>query len=120
MRKPICLLVALIACCLALAGVAGPKITNIVVSFEDGSQQRVDLPAPAPVPMTQPSTAPTTQRIDKPFLGVNLEALRDYDRQFMFIDAMKTSRKFGSATKPFDQSATLGPDGWPTGDAGTL
>ena len=70
---------------------------------------------------TQPAAQPATQPAgDHPFLGVNLESLRDYDRQFMFIDAMKTSRRFGSAAKPFDEKADLTPDGWPAGDAGTL
>ena len=38
----------------------------------------------------------------------------------MFIDAMRTSRPFGTADKPYDHSAVVGADGWPTQDAGTL
>ena len=115
---------------------AQPAIKNVIVTFQDGTQQRVDAPAPAQdattqptaatqpttqaaIKMVDPATAPPARRIE-PFLGVNLEALRDYDRQFMFIDAMKTSRKFGSAKTPYDGKATIGPDGWPMDDAGTL
>jgi hypothetical protein len=113
MRKTVALGFILVACCLALAA---PKITSIIVGFDDGSDQQL-----AAAVTTQPATAPTTQPFnDGAFLGINLESLRDYDRQFMFIDVIKTSRRFGSSTKPFDQSATLGPDGWPTTDAGTL
>src|SRR5688572_30430284 len=108
MGRPICFILVLIVCCLALAG---PKVTNIVISFDDGSEQRVSVAS------TQPAPVPTTQTRERPFLGVNLESLRDYDRQFMFIDAMKTSRRFGSALKPYDGQATLDADGWPTGDA---
>ena len=107
---------------MALAAVAahsaGPAVTSVVVNFDDGSRQQLNSPA------TQPATAPTTRdfcaRREEPFLGVNLESLRDYDRQFMFIDAMKTSRRFGSAARPYDGKAILAPDGWPGDDAGTL
>ena len=77
------------------------------------------------MPTTTLTTAPATQpqvraRREEPFLGINLESLRDYDRQFMFIDAMKTSRRFGTARTPYDGKAILAPDGWPGDDAGTL
>lgn len=52
-------------------------------------------------------------------IGVNLEEIKDWSRSFMFVDAMKSARQFGSAAAPWDQSATLDANGWPTGDAGT-
>src|SRR4051812_28162789 len=53
-------------------------------------------------------------------LGVHLEGNRDWSRSFMFVDAMKSAREFGSASAPWDGNATLGPDGWPTGDFGAV
>lgn len=108
------------------------EISSVVVHFADGSEQRLDAAAPAtrptvPPPATAPTTAPdpaapprAIARRVEPFLGVNLESLRDYDRQLMFIDAMKTSRRWGSPNKTFDGKGIVGPDGWPGDDAGTL
>jgi hypothetical protein len=112
------------------ARAAAPNVTGVVVEFADGSQQRITpgapttapappTPPPATVPATAPSTLPVGRR-DEPFLGINIETPRDYERQFMFIDAMKTSRRFGSVTKPYDTKATLNPDGTPVGDAGAM
>jgi hypothetical protein len=53
-------------------------------------------------------------------LGVNLEAVRDYSQSMMFVDLMKAARKFGSPETPWDEKAPVGPDGWPTGDAGAV
>ena len=106
---------------------AAPAVSRVVVEFADGTSQKIDAPpTPPPTPPpTQPTTAPSTKptapaRRDEPFLGINIESNRDYERQFMFIDAMKTSRRWGSAQKPYDSKAIVGPDGWPADDAGTI
>jgi hypothetical protein len=100
-------------------------VTSVVVQFTDGTQQKLDAAAAAPAtqPGATPQALPGAGGADdwsRPILGVNLESLRDYERQFMFIDAMKTSRKFGSPEKPYDAKAAVDADGWPTGDAGTM
>jgi len=59
----------------------------------------------------QPAASP-------PELGVNLEEVTDWGRSFMFADAMKHARPWGSYDKPYDERAPLDADGWPTGDAG--
>lgn len=51
-------------------------------------------------------------------VGLNLEGVRDWNRSFMFVDAMKSARQFGSASTPWDTAAVLDANGWPTGDAG--
>jgi hypothetical protein len=133
----VALLVALVSSAERPIRAAAPNVANVVITFDDGTQQRVDALAQPPTtgpattgPATTGPAVPTTQpliprrpiaRRDEPFLGVNLESLRDYDRQFMFIDAMKTSRRFGSPNKTYDQQAILSPvDGSPGDDAGTL
>jgi hypothetical protein len=50
---------------------------------------------------------------------VNIETNRDYERQFMFINAMKTSRRWGTTTQPYNEKGPTGADGWPSDDAGT-
>jgi hypothetical protein len=52
-------------------------------------------------------------------IGVNLEEIKDWSRSFMFVDAMKSARKFGSATTPWDETAPVDANGWPIGDSGT-
>lgn len=69
--------------------------------------------APAPAPAPAPSTS-------GPPLGVNLEALSDWARLPPFVDMMKTSRRWGSADAPWDESAPVDALGWPTGDAGVV
>ncbi len=59
-------------------------------------------------------------RPEKPPLGVNLEFVSDAARSMVFVDAMKSARKFGSADSPWDERATVGADGWPTGDSGVV
>jgi hypothetical protein len=91
-------------------------VTGVVVQFTDGTEQRLAAaPANPEVPPSPPATAAT-----RPILGVNLESLRDYDRQFMFVDVMKTSRRWGTPEKPYDTKGPIGDDGWPTGDFGTV
>ena len=69
--------------------------------------------AAEPAPLTSPPPV-------HPPLGVNLEAVNDYARSMMFVDAMKSARKFGSPDAPWDGNATVDADGWPTQDAGTV
>ncbi len=89
-----------------------PAVQSVTVQFADGSQQQL-LAATA---------GPLDPHVLNPgrCLGINLEGLRDYDRSFMFIDAMKTCRKFGTVQMPYDEKAQVDANGWPTGDAGTL
>ena len=62
------------------------------------------------------SASPST----RPPLGVNIEGLADWMRTPMFVDAFKTSRKFGSPDKPWDGDCKLRSNGWPAGDFGTV
>ncbi len=66
------------------------------------------------------ASQPATTQSAKPPLGVNLEFVNDYARSMVFVDAMKSARKFGSPDAPWDENAPLGADGWPTGDAGVV
>jgi len=91
-------------------------LNSVTLNYNDGSQQTVPAAAqPAPPGELPPNVAnpPTT-------LGINLEGLTDWERSFMFIDAMRTARKFGVANVPHGQNAPLDANGWPTTDAGTL
>jgi len=74
----------------------------------------VFLAVTSPISAATPSTAHTV-----PF-GVNLEGLADWMRTPMFVDAFKTSRRFGSPDKPWDGDCKLGPHGWPAGDFGVI
>src|SRR5262245_22430976 len=56
----------------------------------------------------------------RPQLGVNLEGVVAYARSMVFVDAMKSARKFGSAATPWDESGAVDPHGWPTGDVGIV
>lgn len=53
-------------------------------------------------------------------IGVNLEGVKDYARNFMFVDAIKSARKFGSVEKPWEGEVSLGGDGWPTQNFGIV
>ncbi|MEA2711279.1 MAG: hypothetical protein QOF78_3880, partial [Phycisphaerales bacterium] len=92
-----------------------PKVTGATVQFDNGAEQKL-VPAPDPTPPTPPVDDGQWKH---PILGVNLESVRDYDRQFMFIDVIKTSRRWGTPEKPFDSKGPIGDDGWPAGDFGT-
>lgn len=50
-------------------------------------------------------------------VGVNVEAVSDYSRSFMFADAMKSARRFGTVGSPWDEAAPVDEQGWPVGDA---
>lgn len=97
-------------------------VSGVVVQYTDGTAQRFD-PRATPPPTSAPTTMPTevgTPAKPKSKLGVNVEQLRDYSRSMMFIDAMKTARKFGSAAKPWTGTVPLDENGWPTTDAGAV
>jgi hypothetical protein len=64
-----------------------------------------------------PADAP---RPAKPQMGVNLEGVIDYARSMMFVDLMKSARRFGSPSVPWDEKAPVDEHGWPTGDAGVV
>src|SRR5690349_20064804 len=53
-------------------------------------------------------------------LGIHLELNRDWSRSFMFVDAMKSARQFGTPNAPWDEAAKVGPDGWPIEDFGAV
>lgn len=53
-------------------------------------------------------------------LGTNIGWVNDWDATQMFADAMKQARKFGSLNAPFDESASVDSQGWPTEDAGVI
>ncbi len=53
-------------------------------------------------------------------IGVNIGWVTDWDPTQMFADAMKEARRFGSVSKPYDETATVDTNGWPTQDAGVL
>jgi hypothetical protein len=54
----------------------------------------------------------------KSLLGGNLEGPADFGRQMMFINIVKTARKFGSAETPYDGKGVVDALGNPTGDCG--
>jgi hypothetical protein len=64
--------------------------------------------------------AQATQPAARSRLGVNIPTLRDWTPMFMFIDVMKSSRRFGSADRPWEGEVPLDEDGWPTTDAGVI
>src|SRR5688572_4306542 len=70
----------------AFAQQAG-KVSGVVVQFEDGTEQK--LSAAQDPPASPPPPAPPSEWT-RPILGINLESPRDFDRQFMFINVMKT------------------------------
>jgi hypothetical protein len=53
-------------------------------------------------------------------MGVNLEKLADWGRSGAFVDLMKTSRAWGSATAPWIPINEVDADGWPLRDAGVV
>jgi hypothetical protein len=62
------------------------------------------------------TVTPTAQQSAE--LGVNIGWVNDWDPTQMFADAMKQARKFGSVSAPYDESAGVDAQGWPTQDAG--
>ena len=62
----------------------------------------------------QPAQAETNSA----YMGINVSNPADYDGGRAFADAMKSSRSWGSVNAPYDGSAAVDSNGWPTGDAG--
>lgn len=53
-------------------------------------------------------------------VGINLMGNYDWTRQYVFADAMRHSRGWGSVLAPWDLAAPVDADGWPTADAGII
>src|SRR4051812_49228425 len=53
-------------------------------------------------------------------IGVNLEGNKDYARSNMFVDLVKSARRFGSPDTPWDEKCPTDKQLWPTTDAGLL
>lgn len=85
------------------------RVSSVRVNFPDGTHE--DLYPPA---ATQPTPTPSIG----PFLGVNLNTPNDWDVTQVFADAMRTARRPGSTSRPYDESAITDADGWANGDAG--
>ena len=56
----------------------------------------------------------------RPDIGVGLEGLADWSRAMMFADAMKTSRRWGRAERPWEHDIRTDALGWPLEDAGIV
>jgi hypothetical protein len=57
---------------------------------------------------------------EEQWFGMNLNSCEDYQPNDMFVDVMKSSRGWGSPAAPWDLSAPLDADGWPSADAGVV
>ena len=66
-------------------------------------------------PAMAQETAPVTLA---PLIGANLPSISDYSPTPVYVDLVRQARRFGTAQTPWDEKATLGPDGWPVGDFG--
>jgi|GEM_PF-1938986 Carbohydrate binding module (family 6). len=75
------------------------------------------LPSPPNVGKAPP---PFRAGATPPPLGVNIEGASVTARSNVFVDVMKTTLRWGSANAPWDQTAPVDADGWPTGDAGVF
>lgn len=62
----------------------------------------------------------TSKAAGTPPLGVNLEGLSDWARIPPFVDAMKTSRPWGTPDAPWQEITQVDARGWPTVDAGVV
>jgi hypothetical protein len=95
---------------------AARDVSRVVVRFNDGSEQSfASAAAPAP---GQPSHARR-----RSLVGVNVGGINDHSRNRMFIDAMKSARRFGAPTKPWANKPgpVLDPKtGWPAEDFGVV
>src|SRR5262245_31205353 len=90
-------------CALALYADQPGAIRSVTVHLADGSSQQFN-PTSQPAVDEANAKANTANPPPDPSIcmGINLEALRDYDRSFMFIDAMRTCRRFGTVKAPHD------------------
>jgi hypothetical protein len=82
-------------------------------------------------PNTRPGDGPAPPRHGEPGgpppglaprsrVGVNIGRLRDWTPMFMFIDVMKSARRFAFPDKPWEGEAPFDAHGWPTADAGVI
>src|SRR4030095_13268176 len=69
---------------------------------------------------TMAQTQPSTQPAPRSRLGVNISRVRDWTPAFMFIDVMKSARRFASPERPWEGDVPLDDHGWPTADAGVI
>ncbi len=53
-------------------------------------------------------------------IGVNVGSVNDYAVESFFVDAMKQSRHWGTASTPWDEAANVDALGWPAQDAGVV
>lgn len=53
-------------------------------------------------------------------LGANIDGVVDWSRTNAFVDVEKQVRKFGSPDAPWDGSASVDANGWPTSDFGAV
>jgi len=63
---------------------------------------------------------PAAPNAPLPHLGANLPAIADYSFTPVYANLLHQARKFGSAAAPWDGTAPLEPDGWPSGDFGVV
>ena len=76
-------------------------------------------PKSAPAPKPKPNPTPIPAPRSKGFLGINLAPVTYYTREWVFVDAMKQSRKWlptrPGGSNPWDSGETLKLDanGWP-------
>lgn len=57
---------------------------------------------------------------DPAMMGIGVDGVEDWSRLYLFADAMKQSRGWGSPRTPWDLAAPIDANGWPTGDAGVV
>ncbi len=57
---------------------------------------------------------------DPAMMGIGVDGVEDWSRLYLFADAMKQSRGWGSPRTPWDLAAPLDANGWPTADAGVV
>ncbi len=86
------------------------------------SQPSTPTGGPVVVPPVTPAPDVAADPTPRNFLGVNLERPVDWNREAMFIDAVKTARRFGPPAQPWDEQhpAPVDADGWPTQDFGAV
>jgi hypothetical protein len=116
------------------AKVRGSSTIRVIVSVINSHTASLSVtPAPTPnltaspilafSPTATPTPAPArppSHDLANPNIGVNLEGVSDWARSAMFVDLMKSSRRWGSVATPWDERAATDPDGWPTQDAGIV
>ncbi|MBM3465029.1 MAG: hypothetical protein FJX76_23260 [Armatimonadetes bacterium] len=122
--------------------VNGEPVTSVLLALEvtGSAGERVHLSwdfsdAPPPAPNDPPSppadenppppapggeNPPPVTGSDTVPIGVNLDFNSDWSRELVFVDAMKSARRFGTVQTPWDMSAPVDANGWPTSDFGVV